>query len=466
MPETPLPELLPVTVQDMAQAREARALKQQALLKAHGKTLICLTMNIAGAVKLNSLIKDAFHEGVMMVSDTLAANHIKVLYRDQSLSRTGSEAFFCADSEPLRVKRLMVRLEDRNPLGRLLDIDVLDLDGTKISRNEVAQPPRKCLLCEEPVTACARSRRHSAQDLFSAAMLIIRQHFDEQFAADVSSFAVRALLTELAATPKPGMVDRKDSGCHRDMDFFTFLDSAAALAPYFHTCVRLGAHAVTPKGCFLSLRAEGALAEGRMLRATKGVNTHRGAVFSLGILCAAAGYARAHHLGMNPEVLSDISSQMTSEALQAELDGMKQPNTFGEALMKGRLAGARAEAAQGFPTVLHTALPALEKALEEGKTLNDACICALMAVMSVAEDSVLLRRAGPERSELVRLKAKELLKQGCPDEEMVKFDEQCTLWNVSFGGSADLLAAALLMRSLRDSRWQPDQIEELMKKQN
>ena len=459
-------ELLPVTVQDMAQARERRALKQQALLKAHGKTLICLTMNIAGNVKLNGLIKDAFHEGVMMVSDILAVNHVKVSHHDQSLSWTGPEAFFCVDSEPLQVKRLMVRLEDRNPLGRLLDIDVLGLDGTKVSRTEVAQSLRKCLLCEEPVTACARSRRHSAEELFTVSMLIIQRYFDEQFTDDVSSFAVRALLTELAATPKPGMVDRKDSGCHRDMDFFTFLDSAAALTPYFHACVRLGAHAATPEECFISLRAEGALAEGRMLRVTKGVNTHKGAVFSLGILCAAAGYAWNHHLGMKPEVLSAVSSRMTAAALQAELDGMKQPQTFGETLMKGRLAGARAEAAQGFPTVLNTALPALEKALEEGRTLNDACICALMAVMSVAEDSVLLRRAGPERSELVRLKAKALLKQDCPDEEMKNFDEQCTLWNISFGGSADLLAAALLMRFLRDSRWQSDNTEESLKQQD
>lgn len=437
----------------MAAAREARAAKQRELLAAHGTALVCLSMNIAGPVKLNELIREAFQEGVAMVSDTLAAHHVGVLHREEHLPVTGPEAFFCVDGEPEAVKRLTVRLEDRDPLGRLLDADVLRPDGTKVSRADVARPARRCLLCDEPVATCARSRRHSAGDLFEAALRIIRAHFDSLFAQEVSSFAVRALLTELAATPKPGMVDRNNSGAHADMDFFTFLDSAATLAPYFQACARLGLQAAAPGECFTSLRAEGALAEGRMLRVTGGANTHRGAVFTLGILCAAAGYAWANGLGTSPEALSAISVRMTAEALQAELEGMKRPRTFGEALMKGRLAGARAEAAGGFPTVLRTALPTLDGALEEGRTLNDACVRALTAVMAVAEDSVLLRRAGPERAEGVRLMAAELLSQGCPEEGMRKFDAQCIMWNVSFGGSADLLAAALFMRLMRGSGW-------------
>ncbi len=454
---------MPVTVEDMAAAREARAAKQRDLLAAHGVALVCLTMNIAGPVKLNGLIREAFNEGAAMVLDTLAAHHVGVVHRGERLPATGPEGFFCVDGEPESVKRLTARLEERDPFGRLLDIDVLRPDGTKVSRADVAKPPRRCLLCDEPAATCARSRRHSAGDLFSAAMDIIRAHFDSLFAQDVSSFAVRALLTELAATPKPGMVDRDNSGAHADMDFFTFLDSAAALAPYFQACARLGLRAADPGECFERLRAEGALAEGRMLRVTGGANTHRGAVFTLGILCAAAGYAWANGTGTSPEALSAVSARMTAQALQAELKGMKQPRTFGETLMKGRLAGARAEAASGFPTAIHTALPALDRALEEGATLNDACVRALTAVMAVAEDSVLLRRAGPERAEGVRETAAELFRQGCPKEAMQKFDERCMMWNVSFGGCADLLAAALFLRLARGSRWAsraPEGVEE------
>lgn len=439
------------SVGDMAAAREARAAKQRQLLADRGAPLICLTMNIAGPVKLNGLIRQAFEEGVTMLSDTLAAHHAAVLYREECLNATGPEAFFLVDGDPKRLKRLTTALEDRGPLGRLMDVDVIRPDGNKVSRADVGQPSRRCLICAEPASACARSRTHPADELFSVSMRIIREHFEDLFAQDVSAFAVRALLTELAVTPKPGMVDRRNSGSHRDMDFFTFLDSAAALAPYFQTCARLGLQAGSPEECFPKIRVEGALAEGRMLRVTGGANTHRGAVFSLGILCAAAGYAWSNGMGTHPEALSAVSVRMTADALRREMEEMERPRTFGEALMKGRLAGARAEAAAGFPIVMHVALPALDGALAEGRTLNEACVRALMAVMTVAEDSVFLRRAGPERTEQLRRMSSELLAHGCPKEGLEKLDAQCIIWNVSFGGSADLLAAALFLRLLRES---------------
>ncbi|MDD4135035.1 MAG: citrate lyase holo-[acyl-carrier protein] synthase [Eubacteriales bacterium] len=448
-----------VTVGDMAAAREARAAKQRQMLQSGGMPLVCLTMNIAGPEKINGLIRQAFEEGMALVLDMLNAHHAQVTHREEQLAPTGPEAFFCVQGDPRQIKGLTVRIEDRDSLGRLLDIDVLGLDGTKVSRADIAQPPRRCLLCGEPVVACARSRRHSAGELFAAAMGLVRAHFERLFAEDISSFAVRALLTELAATPKPGMVDRANSGAHGDMDFFTFLDSAAALAPYFHACARMGVQAASPGECFESLRAEGALAEGRMLRVTGGANTHRGAVFSLGILCAASGIAWSAGKGLGPETLSSVAARMSAPALKGELEGMKQAHTYGETLMKGRLAGARAEAADGFPTALRIALPRLDEALAEGRTLNDACIRALMAIMAVAEDSVLLRRAGPERSEIVRKAAAELLGQGCPEDGMTAFDRQCMMWNISFGGSADLLAAALFLRLARGSRWNPGAAE-------
>ena len=442
-----------VTVKDMAEAREARAAKQLQLMKSHGTSLVCLSMNIAGPVKQNGLIRQAFGEGVQLLSDTLAGNHLDVIHKETHFEKTGPEAYFCARGNAERIKRLTIGIEDRNPFGRLLDIDVFEKNGAKVARPDIAQPSRLCLMCDHPSAVCARSRRHTAEELFAISMRIIREHFIKLFAEDTASLAVRALLTELAATPKPGLVDRVNNGAHKDMDFFTFLDSAATLAPYFQACAFLGSQAESPEACFPKLRAEGVLAEGRMMRVTQGVNTHKGAVFSLGILCAAAGYAFSKGLGVAPETLSAVSSQMTADALLRELDEIEQPRTFGETLMKGRLAGARAEAAQGFPTVLRTALFALDKALDSGDPVNDACCQALLAVMAEAEDSVLLKRAGQKRALEIQRTAVILLSQGCPKDGMEEFDRQCISGNVSAGGSADLLAAALFMRLIRQSRW-------------
>ena len=92
-------------------------------------------------------------------------------------------------------------------------------------------------------------------------------------------------------TPKPGLIDLLNSGSHRDMDMYSFLASAASLYPYFAECVKIGretADRPAPE-TFAALRCPGKLAEAGMLRATGGVNTHKGAIFTLGVICGALG---------------------------------------------------------------------------------------------------------------------------------------------------------------------------------
>ena len=115
---------------------------------------------------------------------------------------------------------------------------------------------------------------------------------------------------EVTTTPKPGLVDRRNSGSHRDMDVFTFIDSAAALYPYFEACARTGretAEQPAPE-TFAALRPLGCEAEGEMLDATGGVNTHKGAVFSVGIVCAALGRLDRSLWVDVARVLSEVSA--------------------------------------------------------------------------------------------------------------------------------------------------------------
>ena len=102
--------------------------------------------------------------------------------------------------------------------------------------------------------------------------------------------ALKSLLYEVSVTPKPGLVDRDNPGAHGDMDYYSFIDSAAALAPYFSRCAALGRDSLCEPGEVLTrLRPLGLEAEEAMKQATGGANTHKGLIFSLGILCAAAG---------------------------------------------------------------------------------------------------------------------------------------------------------------------------------
>jgi len=175
---------------------------------------------------------------------------------------------------------LAVELETARPAGRLLDLDVIGIDGEKLSRGT----PRACLVCGGPAGPCARSRAHGLSAVREATESLLRD-----FAVSrLGELAVEALIFEVDLTPKPGLVDRRNSGAHRDMDRAMFHRSARALESYFRQAVLLG---MERSDCMPALQAAGLAAEETMLAATGGVNTHKGAIFSMGILACAAGWS-------------------------------------------------------------------------------------------------------------------------------------------------------------------------------
>jgi len=317
-------------------------------------------------------------------------------------------------------------------------------------------------LCGQDAPVCARSRAHTVAELFERTHEIIDAHFADEFAAKTAQHAQRALLYEVAIAPKPGLVDRCNTGAHADMDIFTFIDSACALRDYFETCARigLGFRGKKPEDCFDSLRTPGLLAEQEMKDATGGVNTHKGAIFSLGIACSALG------MGFDGEK-SDAQAalvrcgEMTRARMGQELERISagEARTFGEAIYKkSRIGGVRAEAASGFASVRETALPRLREALGAGLNLNDAGLCALVSLMACTQDTNAVRRGGEKLAEQLRESAAALeariaghLAEGMLASQMdsirqslVRWDEALSEKRISPGGCADLLALTLL----------------------
>ena len=252
-----------VTLMEMLEARERRAARQQTLRNAYGKTMLCFTMNIAGPIKNNSLIRQGYRLGKRLLRRQLMAAGIPILHFEQVQEKTGNEAFFLLDAAPLTVKAITVEIEDYAPVGRLFDMDVLCPDGRKVDRQELGFSGRKCLICGAPAQACARSRTHTVSELQEKTWEILCQAVDDTDSADAARLACQALLYEVATTPKPGLVDRYGSGSHRDMDFFTFQASTAALFPYFSRCVKIGRETAQPQETFRRLRLPGKLAEGK-----------------------------------------------------------------------------------------------------------------------------------------------------------------------------------------------------------
>ena len=443
-----------VTLPEMLEARERRAARQQVLLSAYGKTMICFTMNIAGPVKNNSLIRRGYALGKRLLRQQLGVAGVPVTYFEEIQEKTGNEAIFLLDADPLAVKAITVEIEDQPAVGRLFDMDVLCPDGKKVDRQELGLSGRKCLICGAPAQACARSRTHTVAELQEKTWEILCGVLDTVDSNDAARLATQALLYEVATTPKPGLVDRENSGSHRDMDFFTFQASAAALYPYFAQCMKIGRETVDAQETFCRLRLPGKLAEGEMLRATDGVNTHKGAIFSMGILCGALGRLERAQWGDPNTVLAECAA-MTKGIISRDYAGLtpETAKTAGQKLyLQYGITGVRGQAEAGFPAVLNVGLPKLEAALAAGKSINEAGCAALLAMLADTVDTNMIHRGGYELAKKTAEEIGALLeKEPFPTKETLeKLDVELIRDNLSPGGTADLLALVSMLHFLNE----------------
>ncbi len=268
--------------------------------------------------------------------------------------------------------------------------------------------------------------------------------------------AVAALHDELTLEPKPGLVSPVDSGSHRDMDAGTLMRSLFALR---HGYGRLAALGAADAG-FERLAEAGRAAEARMLRATGGINTHRGAIFGLGLLCASGGALLAQQAPLQPAALRRMllarwgpalathgESPLPAPSGRAPDAGAAAPSN-GQAVARAHgLRGAHAEAAAGFPVLFDTTLPAMQDALARGWTARQARVQALFATMAVLDDTNLVHRGGLAGLGFAQAAASDWLQAGGAGRADA-FDAARALHRefiarrLSPGGAADLLAAA------------------------
>ncbi|USJ01964.1 triphosphoribosyl-dephospho-CoA synthase MdcB [Xanthomonas prunicola] len=253
--------------------------------------------------------------------------------------------------------------------------------------------------------------------------------------------AVGALHAELACAPKPGLVTPFDSGSHADMDASTFVRSLFALRGYFVAI----AQASIDQAPFEWLRQLGIEAEAAMLRATGSINTHRGAIFSLGLLTAQAARLRVAH-GRRPtaEQVCD-GVRMWRDALQA---APVNPHSNGQRVRaQYRISGVREQAAAGYPLLREIALPTLRSALDGGATREAALAQTLMQLIAEVDDLNLLHRGGSDGLAFAKAQAVAFLADGGIAQPQWRMrlhaiGRQFVARRLSPGGSADLLACA------------------------
>jgi triphosphoribosyl-dephospho-CoA synthase len=263
--------------------------------------------------------------------------------------------------------------------------------------------------------------------------------------------AIRALYAELALHPKPGLVSPLDSGSHDDMDMTTFMRSLFALRGYYRDIAAAGARGAD----FATLQALGIAAERRMLSATGGVNTHRGAVFGLGLLTAAAGRLRSTGKPLCGQALGRVVATLWGGDILAASPRALDSNGA-QAIRRYGVRGARQEAAEGFPTLFKVALPTLSRTFDILGCEERAMVQTLFALMAALEDTNLLHRGGPAGLTFVQAEAQRFLDRGGVFRpgwraEALALHDACIARRLSPGGSADMLAAAWFVHSQQNA---------------
>lgn len=266
--------------------------------------------------------------------------------------------------------------------------------------------------------------------------------------SQLASLARQALTVEAELTPKPGLVDRRGSGAHLDLSLHLMRRSAESLEPFFQSMADIPkqfpiGHALRGQLGMIGRRAECAMYE-----VTDGTNTHKGAIWTLGLLVAAA----SHNDEIEPLRLAKVAGSIA-----------RLPDHTPELLSHGDIVrrrygatGARGEAFANFPHITKAGLPALRAARAVGRPEAACQLRALLAIMAQLDDTCVLYRGGREAAECVKNGARSVLAAGGPethagDVALRRLDQQLLARQISPGGSADLLAATIFLDSLENS---------------
>lgn len=302
----------------------------------------------------------------------------------------------------------------------------------------------------------------------------------------VAECALEALLLEVAATPKPGLVDRRNNGAHRDMNFYTFIRSALSLRPHFALMAQAGQDLAKkpPQELFNYVRILGLAAEKDMFAATNNINTHKGALFALGLLCASAGQAccrSADRSGWQPAALGQFVAQMSQGLCQRELADLNtlaaqatnatqatgavsltnaEPDikvrptaalTHGQRMyLQYGACGARGQAESGFAQVIEKYLPYLRDLKKQQLDQDEILVRTLLLIGADLDDTNILNRVGATKATWAK-EACAALHEHYTHEAACQLDDLFIKERISPGGSADLLSVTIFLDKLAAS---------------
>ena len=268
---------------------------------------------------------------------------------------------------------------------------------------------------------------------------------DQAQAVRLGRLACQALIAEAELTPKPGLVDRRGAGAHTDLSLSIMERSAFAIEPYFCEMAFISNRTHPGQALRERLAVIGRDAERAMLKATGGSNSHKGAIWILGLLISAS----ALYVEDDPKVsrIAATAKEIASFADRAA------PRLVSHGELVGKrygAAGARGEALRGFPHVVDIGLPVLRSKRASGATQTVARLDTLLSIMASLDDTCLLYRGGKKALVAAKDGAIAVERAGGSGtaigrQKLFRLDRRLLELGVSPGGSGDLLAATLFL---------------------
>ncbi|NMA14253.1 MAG: triphosphoribosyl-dephospho-CoA synthase CitG, partial [Clostridia bacterium] len=260
---------------------------------------------------------------------------------------------------------------------------------------------------------------------------------------------------EVSCYPSPGLVSPVSNGAHRDMNYYTFIDSTCALIKYFTLIAEAGLNAGSGKELFEKIRTIGIDGEKEMFIKTNGVNTQKGMLFLLGIVCAAVGKMKKEKRTFG--AVREIVKEMTAGLVEKELDCLKEDDelSHGKILyLEHKVKGVRGEVENGLPTIFNFSLDFYDKSFDLKR--NDRLVHTLIGIMQVCVDTNIIYRHSYEVLLEVQQKAKDIISAGGMKTDQgrkmiaglsAEFEKR----RISPGGCADILGVTVFLHMIRES---------------
>lgn len=411
---------------DILKAREWRFLLIKEMVASSHHPVALVKANIPGSDKNKSLaylVVNLFH---------------KYLLDNYQISR---EQFYESSDGPFylveivklakTLKMELIMVEDKHPLGRLVDFDVYEKIGN-ISRTHLKQEPRKCLICNLPAHQCIRSKAHQLIEIESKIDEIAISYLKDE----IKKIIDEAMTLEAMLDPKFGLVTYYSCGSHSDMNYHLMEKSKEVILDNFVLMFEAG-YLFPFDVAFRKARVIGVKSEELMFQTTKGINTYKGLIFVLGFVLVALGYCLKNNQQDLFHQIKYLGRNLLDEFQTNDF------NSFGlQAYSRYQFTGIRGEVHRGLPNV-QKVLPLITDYQESTLTL------ALIELIRNAEDTVLLKRAGNlEQYHYFRQLVGSI--QEYDLEKINQITKECIKHNISFGGAADLLVVAIFIRKVEE----------------